>query len=331
VGNGAFVLDKWVLNKLISMKKNPNYWDAANVKLEGANFHAIEDNSSEEKAFRAGKLHTTNEVPIEKVPFWQKDQTGVYVEAPYNGIYFYRFNTTRKPLNDGRVRKALRLGIDREKMVNYVTKAGQIPATAFTPPGAGGYQPKAYLPKDASGVTEAKKLLALAGYPNGKGFPKLQILYNTTEGHKKIAEAIQQMWKENLGIDVELFNQEWKVYLESTRKLHYDMSRAGWIADYNDPNTFLDMWVTDRGNNETGWSNKKYDELLYKASMEHNPAKRMDYFQQAEAILMDDGPVMPIYVYTRVYLKDKTVQGWFPNIMDFHPLKYVTLEAQSKS
>ncbi|GAG23510.1 unnamed protein product, partial [marine sediment metagenome] len=187
--------------------------------------------------------------------------------------------------------------------------------------------PKPALPPkaDEKSIAEAKRLLAEAGYPNGKGFPALEILYNTSEAHKKIAEAIQQMWNKALGIRIKLFNQEWKVYLASQQTLNYQLSRAGWIGDYNDPLTFLDMFVTDGGQNETGWSNKKYDALVAKVKRETNQTKRLKMFQQLESILMDELPIIPIYTYTRVYLMDKSVQGWHPNVMDYHPLKFVSL------
>lgn len=325
VSNGAFKLDKWEMNQVISVVKNPNYWDAATTTLERVNFWPIEKADTEEKMFRSGKLHVTETVPLEKVSTWQADKSGVYNQHPYLGVYYYWFNVTKKPLDDKRVRQALALAIDRDRIVKYVTKAGQIPATFFTPPGTGGYNPKPRLPADLSQLDKAKKLLADAGYPNGKGLPPIEILFNTQDGHKKIAEAIQQMWKENLGINVTLINQEWKVYLDTLRTKNYMTARAGWIGDYNDPNTFLDMFMTDNGNNRCGFANKAYDAILEKASKEQDTAKRLALFDQAEAILMDEVPVMPIYIYTRTYLLKPEVQGFYANVEDIHPLKFVKL------
>lgn len=328
VSNGPFMLENWQINKVLTVKKNPHYWDAATVKLEKVNFWPVENKDTEEKMFRAKKLHVTQEVPLEKIPMWQRNKSGVYQQHPYLGTYYYRINVTKKPLNDKRVRRALNLAIDREQIVKYVTRAGQIPATAFTPVGTGGFKPKGRLPEKADEKTlaEARKLLADAGYPGGKGFPAIELLYNTHDGHKKIAEALQEMWKKNLGIDVKLFNQEWKVYLATMEALNYGLARAGWIGDYNDPLTFLDMFVTNGGNNQTGWSNKTYDELVGKVRRENNQAKRLAMFDQLEEILLDELPVIPIYTYTRVYLKDPRVTGWYPNIMDYHPLKFVSVK-----
>jgi len=328
VTNGAFKISKWEINKVISVVPNEHYWDKARIKLTQANFFPIEKTDTEEKMFRAGELHLTNEIPLEKIPTWQKDKTGVYQNYPYNGIYFYWFNFVKAPTNNKKLRQALMMTIDRKKIVTYVTKAGQQPALAFTPPGAGGFVPRAQLNAEVTPEikAKAKKLLAEAGYPDGKGLPPIELLYNTHDGHKKIAEAIQQMWKENLGVDIKLFNQEWKVYLTNQNSNNFQMSRAGWIGDYNDPNTFLDMLMTGNGNNKGRYSNPEFDKAMEAAAKEQNLKKRMTHFQKAEDILLDDAVVLPIYVYTRVYLKDKRVEGWYPNIEDIHPLKYVSLK-----
>ncbi len=229
-------------------------------------------------------------------------------------------------MNNPLVRKALALAIDREKLVKYVVKGGQAPAESFTPPGTGGFHPQSHLPKDSSRVAEAKKLLTQAGFPDGKGLQPIEILYNTSESHKKIAEAIQQMWSENLGVQATLYNQEWKVFLDTQHSKNYMVSRAGWIADYNDPNTFLDMLTTGNGNNHAGWSNPAYDLLIEKAAKELNPKKRHEIFQKAEDILLEELPVIPLYIYTRIYLLSPDVQGWFENVEDVHPLKYVWMK-----
>lgn len=326
VGNGAFVLKKWDMNKVITLEKSPTYWDAASVKLEKVNFYPIDKQDTEEKMFRSGQLHVTDEVPVAKVDYWKKDKTGVYHSHPWLGTYFYWFNMTKKPLDNKLVRKAIALGIDREKIVNLVMKGGQLPGQMLTPPGTGGFQPKAIMPKDLSRLKEAKELLSKAGYPGGKGLPPLEILYNTSENHKKVAEAIQQMLKENLGLEVTLFNQEWKVYLESLEKKNYTLGRQGWIADYNDPNTFLDLLMSNNPNNKAGYVNKEYDALLAAASTEKNSKKRLEIFQKAENMLMEDLPILPIYIYSRNYLRSNSIVGWDDNIEDIHPLKYVSIK-----
>lgn len=325
VSNGAFSLEKWEMNKIITLKKSETYWDKAVVTLDKVNFHPVEKQDTEEKLFRSKGLQVTNELPLEKIPFWQADKTGVYQQSPYLGIYHYWINVNKVPTNNKLVRQALNLGFDRESIVKYVTRGGQNPALSFTPPGSGGFMPLARLPKDLSQLAKAKELLAKAGYPDGKGLPPIEILYNTSDSHKKIAEAMQQMWKKNLGVNVVLVNQEWKVYLDTQTSHNFTLSRAGWIGDYNDANTFLDMFMSDNGNNKAGFVNAKYDELLHSAEKEIDGQKRLKIFQAAEDILMEELPMIPIYVYTRVYLKSKGVKGWDANILDVHPRKYVSL------
>jgi oligopeptide transport system substrate-binding protein len=219
----------------------------------------------------------------------------------------------RAPLNDKRVRQALAMAIDRESIVTQITKGGQVPAFSLVPEGIpegdGDFRKNGgdYFTED---VAKAKQLLAEAGYPDGKGFPKLTILYNTSEAHQKIAEAIQAQWKTNLGIDVELTNQEWGVYLDSRSNGDYDIARAGWIGDYIDPMTFIDMFVTGGGNNDTNWGNAQYDSLVSTAKNSADQSVRMKAMHDAEALLMDEMPVMPIYHYTRVILVSPKVQGW---------------------
>lgn len=312
VSNGPFVLAEWKLNQHIKLVPNPNYWNKDLIKLQAAYIYPIENQDTEERTFFAGKLHKTNEAPVLKIPVYERqkeknpDKYHPYRADPYLGIYYYRLNVTKAPLNDVRVRKALVLAIDRKLITERVTRGGEQPATTFTPPNTGGYTADPMLPvtldvkdKKDSPLAQAKKLLADAGYPDGKGFPKIEILFNTSEKHRKVALAVQQMLKKNLNIEVGLYNQEWKVYLNNQKKLNYSISRAGWIGDYPDPNTFLDMWVTGGGNNQTGWSNKEYDKLIEQASKESDQAKRYEIFQKAEKILLTELPVLPIYYYTQ--------------------------------
>jgi oligopeptide transport system substrate-binding protein len=321
VGNGPFVLDKWRVNDVIVVKKSPTYWDA--VRLNEIRFYAIESSDTEERAFRAGQLHMTDTMPLGKIDTYKQKYPQFLHIDPYLGSYFYRINVTRPPLNDLRLRRALSLSLDRKSLVENVTRGGQLPAFAFTPPGTAGYTSRTQLHES---IDEAKRLLAEAGHPDGKGLPPLELLYNTSEGHRILAEAIQQMWKKNLGIDVRLVNQEWKVYLDAQRTLNYQVCRAGWIGDYVDPNSFLDMWLTGGGNNNTGWSNMEYDRLIAEAGRTHDPKQRLEVFRKAEAILLDELPIIPIYFYTRIGARRPEVKGWYPTILDNHPYKFVWLE-----
>jgi oligopeptide transport system substrate-binding protein len=323
VGNGSFVLEKWRVNDIIVVKKSPTYWDRDRVRLNEICFLPIESDETEERAFRAGQLHVTETLPLSKVDYYKKNYPDLLKIGPYLGSYFYYINVTRPPMNDKRIRRALALTIDRESLVKNVLRGGQLPAFCMTPPGTAGYTCRTQLHEN---IAEAKRLLAEAGYPDGKSFPTVELMYNTLESHRIIAESIQQMWKKNLGIEVHLANQEWKVFLDSQRMLNYQICRSSWIGDYVDPNTFLDMFVTGNGNNRTGWSNHEYDRLIAEAARTSDPQQRLEVFQKAEAILLDELPMIPIYFYTRVCAQRPEVKGWYPTILDNHPFKYVYLE-----
>ena len=314
VSNGPFKLDEWKINRHITVTRNLHYWDNDNVALNGIVFKPVENTVTEERMFRAGQLHVTSNVPADKISTYRKSNSTELKIAPYLGTYFYRLNIKTPQLQDRRVRRALGMAIDREKLVENITKGGQIPAYTMTPPGTMGYYPTSNLAFDPEG---AKNLLSEAGYPNGEGFPVIEILYNTNEGHRKIAVALQEMWKDYLNIDIKLLNQEWKVYLATESAGDYQISRGGWIGDYVDPNNFLDMFLCGGGNNRTGWCNEEYDRLILEvAPSQSSHEERLAVFQQAETMLLDDMPIIPVYTYTSVKLVDSSVENLDGNIMN---------------
>jgi len=259
---------------------------------------------------------------VAKIDVYRKEFPESLRIDPYLGLYFYRFNVERPPLNDKRVRRALALAVDRESLVKNVTRGGQIPALTVSYPGTAGYTPTAKL---TGNLEEARQLLAAAGFPGGQGFPKLELLYNTSQNHRLIAEAVQQMWRRQLGIDISLRNEEWKVYLDTTDARKFDLQRGGWIADYVDPHTFLEIWTSDNLNNDTGFKNAEYDRLFAEALAAPNEAARYAAYQKMDALLVDELPVIPIYHYTRVVAMNPRVQGVYPTLLDNHPYKYVWL------
>ncbi|MCX6955637.1 MAG: peptide ABC transporter substrate-binding protein, partial [Verrucomicrobia bacterium] len=313
VGNGPYALKEWRPNQVIVAIRSPTYWDRAKVKIDELHFHPVELSDTEERMFRTGQLDVTYEVPLNKIPVYQKENPGSIRIDPYNGIYFYRFNVKRKPFDDVRVRRALALSIDRETIVKKVILGGEQPAYDFTPPDLAGYVSQHTFKAD---LAEAKRLLAEAGYPEGKGFPKVELLYNTLEKHRTIAEALQQMWRKNLGVDITLFNQEWKVYLDAQHTQNYQFQRAGWIADYVDPHVFFDLWETGGGNNDTNWGNPEYDRLLRTALDAKTTEARYEVYQKMEKILVDEMPVLPIYFYTYARLVSPKVKGYFTTPLD---------------
>ena len=324
VGNGPFTLKEWKLFKRVEVVKNPQYWDAGKVKLNGIHFHPIENVTTEERMFRSGQLHHTGSIPIDKVATYKKDKPHLLHTYPYLGNYFYRINTKLPHLSDQRVRQALAMSIDSKQLTEQVTKGGEVPAYTFTPPNTLGYTAKSAFEFNPE---KARKLLAEAGYPDGKDFPVTELLYNTSESHRKIAVAIQQMWNQYLGVNIILNNQDWKVYLDSVGNGDYSIASAGWIGDYVDPNTFLDMWVTEGGNNHTGWSNPRYDELILKlAPTIPDRAMRYKLMAEAEAILLEDMPIIPIYIYNSKSLVHPSLKGLQPNILDYVLYKNLSLD-----
>ena len=325
VGNGPFVLTEWTLNQRITVKKNPQYWDAARVRLNEIDFYPMDNNEAEEHAFAAGQLHKTSSSTIlpTKIDVYRRDHPGLLRTPPYMGSYYFMLNLTKAPLNDARVRRALSMTVDRASIVKNVTRAGQPPASAYVPPGLDGYACSHPVPYDPAG---ARKLLADAGYPGGAGLPAFDLLFNTSEVHKQIAEAVQQMWKKELGVTANLRNEEWKVYLNDRKGMNYQMARAGWIATYLDPLAFLELFVTNGLNNNTGFANPEYDALLARSHLDTDPAARRQDFDRAETILLDAAPVIPLYFYTNPYLISPSVQGWDDNLFDFHPYQDVWLQ-----
>ncbi|WP_461481444.1 peptide ABC transporter substrate-binding protein [Porticoccus sp.] len=325
VGNGPYNLSEWRLFKRVVVSKNPYYWDADKVTINAIHFHPTENVTTEERMFRSGQLHRTASIPIDKVASYRKHHPELLYTQAYLGNYFYRFNTRVPQLSDKRVRRALAMSIDRDAIVKQVTKGNELPAYTFTPPDTLGYTAPDGFRYDPD---KARQLLAEAGYPGGKGFPVTELLYNTSEGHRKIAVAIQQMWYEQLGIKIVLNNQDWKVYLNSVENGDYAIARAGWIGDYVDPNTFLDMWVSGGGNNLTGWANTRYDQLILKLAPEaSDPAERYRLMQEAEALLLEDMPLIPIYIYTSKNLVHPSLKGLQPNLLDYSLYKRLHLDA----
>ena len=323
VCNGPFQLKTWELNNKIVVEKNPHYYDASMVRLNEIHYYPVSNVMTEDRMFRAGQLHLTSSMPTQKCPIYIEEKNPNLKIDPYMGTYFYRINTENETLSDVRVRKALAYSIDRQLLVDKVTQCGQIPAYSFTPPGSNGYQPSTEIPYDP---VLAKQLLAEAGYSLDNPFPKLEILFNTNEGHRKVALAIQQMWQNELGIQVELVNQDWKVYLSREMVGDFQISRAGWIGDYEDPNTFLDLMRPNRGNNKTGWENMDFDALVEEANTINDQDKRYELLNEAEKILIDNMPIIPLYTYVRVYQLSPDVKGFNPHILDHHHPKFIYLE-----
>jgi len=324
VGNGPFLLTKYVLGEVVEVKKNPNYWDAAHVRLNGVRFFPIADVNAEERAFRNGALHMTSTLPPPRIPAYKETHSPYLRVMPVYGAYFYSINTRKAKgaLSDPRVRRALGLAIDRQALVDHVTRGGQLPAYSLTPPSPL-YTPRAQLHED---VAEAKRLLAAAGYPDGKGVAPIELLYNTSDAHRAVAEYLQQSWKQSLGLDVRLANVASPAWMDRRHNADYDIIRAGWYGDYLDPSTFLELFSSDNEMEQTGWKNTDYDKSILAARAENDPAKRMEDFQQAESVLMTESPFIPLYYYTTIFLIRPEVRGYENNLLDEHIYQNIYLD-----
>lgn len=328
VSNGPFKFESLAPKSKLVLVKNDNYYDAARVKLNKIDMSLTDDQQTALASFKKGELDMIESPPPQDIPQLLKD--GVAKVLPYLGTYFYVINmrpelkeknpAVYEALSKPEVRQALALAINKKDVVEKVTLGGQMPAWSYVPMGikddkGGNFaEYKKYFDKDEGDITKAKELLTKAGYPDGKGFPTITLKYNNNVGHQNIAVAIQAMWKQALGIDVQLANEEWAVFQTSRINGDYEIARHGWIADYNDPMTFLDMWVSGTGtgvwgNNDAHYNNPAYDKLIADAKVELDATKRTQMLHDAEALLMNDVPVIPIYFYTNIvcyrdYVKD---------------------------
>lgn len=330
VCNGPYLLEFRRIRDRIRLVKNPHYWNAENVRLEVIDAMAVESYQTNLNMYMTGQLDWIPAVPVEVIPELKKNWQSDYSPEPFLASYYYIVNVTRPPLDDPQVRRALHMAIDKKQIVEKVTRAGQPPSRSIVPKAietAGNYSPAKTDPYDPEG---ARRLLDEAGFPRGEGFPKIIILYNTAETHKAIAEVIQHQWKQNLGIDVSLQNKEWQSYIDSRRQGDFYIARAGWIGDYADPITFLQLFETGNPSNHTKWSNEQYDELLEAARNEPDEAERAELLRRAEAILMEHLPVFPIYSYVDPNMVRPYVKGWYRNLLDTHPLDAVWIEQDLK-
>ena len=323
VGNGAYTVEEWTPDRRLVVKKNPRYWDAANTKLEKVVFYPISDEATEEANFRAGQMHITYDVLPNRIDRYKHEHPDEIRIDPFLETFFLRFNVTQKPFGDKRVRQALARAIDREAIANSVMRGSRLPAYSFTPPNTAGYNCSAKIPTD---YAAARKLLADAGYPNGRGFPRVEIEMNSDPINTVVLEAIQQTWRKELNIDVGISQTEFRVYVDDMHRLAYKILRSRWVADYNDPSNFIEMFITNSPNNNSGWSNPEYDRLVDQANHQLDQTKRFELLNQAETLLLEEAPIAPVFFGTRTYLIDPHVKGWVPSLLGIHRYQKVWLE-----
>lgn len=323
VGSGPFVLKEWSLNRRVVVEKSPTYWDRARVRLNAIHFYPIDQMDAEERAFRAGQLHLTWAVPLAKVQPLQREGAPTLRLDPLLETHFFRLNTRVAPLDDVRVRRALALAVDRDALATKILPGGRQPAPTFVPSFLAGYTPPA---RRAYDPEAARRLLAEAGFPGGKGFPALEVLFHNAEILRLVSEALQQAWRRELGIEIRLANQEKKTVFARRRAGDFQLVLGTWTADYLDATTFLDMWRSDSGNNQTGWADPAYDALGDRANTIADPAARAAVLAQAEALVLDAAPIIPVYFNSHVYLVHPALKGWAPTPMEHTDYRYVSLQ-----
>lgn len=323
-GNGAFTLKEWTPHSRITVSKNPHYWDAARVPLNQIVFYPIETGEIEENNFRAGQQHITWDMPTTKIPAYRARTPSQFRNDAVLGTWYVNFNVTRGPLADWRVRRALGLVVDREALSQAVFSGARAPAWSFTPPNCGAYTARAKIGRD---VETARQLLAEAGYPGGKGLPELPLEVTNDNFFPRIAEVIQADWQRELGVRTSIQAFEMKIVRQYQEQKRHTIALWAWIADFPDPAAFLELFTSAGGNNRTAWANPEYDRLIKAAANCAEPQARLDLFQQAEALLLEQAPIIPLIHTARVYLIHPAVKGWAPSLMAIPRYQLVSLEA----
>ena len=324
VGNGPFVLTEWRPNARLIVSRNPRYWDAAHNRLERVIFFPTEKAETEERNFRAGQLHVTYSLPAAKIATYRREAPGSLRLDPLLYLSYLNFNTTKPPLNQPQVRRALALAIDRAAISQRVFGGARLPAATLSPPDCGGYLAPPGQPLD---YAAARALLAAAGYPGGRGLPPLPLQVLNDDKSPLAAEAIQAMWQRELGVRVTLEPYEQKTWIQNQQTLSHTLGLMSWTADFADPITFLGLFITGGGNNWTGWSSPAYDGLLAQAARTASPAARFALLRQAEALLLAEAPIAPVVFGARTYLLHPAVKHWAPSPVGLHRYQLIELQA----
>lgn len=323
VGSGPFVLKEWTPNQRLVVAKNPNYWDAAHVALREIVFVPTDNPDVDERNFRAGQVHATFTLPLTKVARWRERDPGKLRIDPLLQSVFLRFNTTRAPLNDPRVRRALSLAIDREALTRSVLQNTRAAAHSLTPPNVAGYTARAQIGTD---FAAARQLLADAGHAGGAGLPLFELQCRSDEVQPRLAEAMQAIWQRELGVRVTIAPSEQKIWLQNQQTMNYTIVFGSWVADVADASNFLGMFTSNGGYNWTGWKDSAYDRLLEEAALAQKAEERLEIMQHAEARLLEESPIAPVFFGAQTYLLDPSVKGWPPAALGFRRYQLVRLE-----
>ncbi|GAB5559769.1 MAG: ABC transporter substrate-binding protein [Synoicihabitans sp.] len=310
VSNGAFMLTQWRHDQFVEVTANPHFYRPA--RLSKVRFLAMGNLDTEERAFRSGQLHITSGIPASKIAVYAAENNPALHQYRRVGSRYMAFNTARAPFDDPRVRRAFAMALNRQQITEFVLRTGGSPAYAFVGNVPTRHEPSVKVTED---IKIARALLAEAGYPDGEGLPAVEYLYNSNDRNRQVAEAVQQMWRSNLGVAVELRNEEWKVFLDSRRQGDFQISRAGWLPFSPEPAELYELISTPSPSNETNWSNPEYDRLIEIARREMNAEKRRELYHQLDQILLAEMPIIPIGHYSISLLVDPSVEGWTTNAL----------------
>lgn len=321
VSNGPFQLKEWSMNYRIEVESNPHYWDAANVRLKGIRFLPISNPYTEARMFFNNQLHATDRLASELIDYGKQNFSKNLKQETYLGTNFLRLNNNLEIFNDLNLRKALAYSIDSASIIEHILKGGQTVATGVVPP-MGDYKTANALEFD---VAQAQEFFSKTKYADDPSKLEITLLTTDKESAKVLAEALQDMWKTHLGVKIKIEQRDWKTYLDSLSKFNYGIATGGWIGDYPDPTTFLDIWKKGDGNNRTGWSSEAYEAKLKEAETAATPDLRLKLLSEAENIFLDDLAIIPLYWYTSIYLLHESVGGWKPSIMKNQPYKFMYL------
>ena len=332
VTNGAYTLMGWELGSLIELRRNEHYWDNASTAIDRVRHHIVNEPAVELNRYRAGELHITDNVPPEAFERLREERQTELRVAPYLDVYYYGFNLTKPPFKDNPdLRRALSMAIDRQALTENVAGRGEAPAWSWVPPGVDNYGRWRFSYADLSQEErhrEARRAYAEAGYDSDNPL-QTEIRYNTSDTHQRIALAIQSMWRDVLGVEATLVNEEFQVLLSNMRaKEVTQVFRSSWRGDYNDANTFLQVMLSDAPSNMTGYSNKEFDSLVAQAAEQTDPEDRRRFLEEAEHLLLSDHPVIPIYFYVSKHLVSPRVRGWGDNVLDYHYSQHLSLSAE---
>ena len=318
VSNGAFVLEEWLQGSYILAARNTRYWNNGANKLDGVRYLQIGDENAELRAYRAGELHCTNVVPRGQFDWIKENLAAELHVSPQLSTYYFGFNLDRTLFKDSRLRQALSMAVDRERLSESVLRLGEMPAWSWVPPGVLDYSPQKFpyadLPR-AERLESARRMLAEAGYTREKPL-KFELRYNTGEVHNKVAVAVASMWKEALGVEATLAAVEFQSLFADVERRNVDVFRFSWVGDYNDPYTFLQYLKSNFGINLPGYRNPAYDALLEEAARQTEPPRRRELLQRAEALMLADHPLIPLYFYTNKHLVKPELRGWYDNVMN---------------